>query len=136
MGMSFPAAEGQPTTPRMLTAEETQVLLWLHAEREWQAEQWRAQAGRNRDRKEAQLEVSARAEYRRIVADHATLIAGATGLRRALLVRHEPVFDRRFDRSYEGRAVVECRVCYAGQDHNHDFPCDDYELARDWDGTP
>lgn len=128
MGDVFPPAEGQPTTARMLTAEESDVLVWLLAEREWQAELWRAQAERDREHEEAQLEAQAHAEFEQVKADHTALVASAAGLRRVLLARHEPMFNR----SYRGKAFVECCVCYAGQDHNYGFPCDDYELAAGW----
>ena len=127
---SFPGAPGQPTTPRMLTAGEANVLWRLNAEREWHQEKRQAQAEHARGHEAALLEIAARAEFKKVEADHEALVVRATGLRQALLSRHEPVFDR----SYKGLAMVECRVCYVGQDHNMDFPCDDYELARDWEG--
>jgi hypothetical protein len=61
------------------------------------------------------------------VVAHVELVAAATGLRRAVLELHGP--ERGTNRTL-------CASCQADwEDYAADFPCETYELARDWEGA-
>lgn len=129
MGMSFPAAEGQPTTPRMLTADEANVLWWLQAEREWHREQdylrVRAELDKAAQEEQDRLDAERREEWRLIQIAHAALVRGTSGLRRAVLEQHAP---------HDGYRFPTCSDCDGGAYEEVRFPCPTYTLARDWSG--
>lgn len=125
--MVFPASDDGPKTARMCTPEEADLLHWLYAEREWHSEQRPAKRRADMRAEEKRLHAQAVASFDALRAAHTQLVEQATGLRRHLLEEHEPHFDR----SYRGKPISVCHICYGG-DYEVDFPCEIYELARDW----
>jgi len=61
-----------------------------------------------------------------VEAAHSAALAGATGLRLAILELHSPTpTDAHID------ATLVCSCCY-NPDYDDDWPCETYVLARDW----
>jgi hypothetical protein len=119
---TFPPHSDQPIEPRALTNEETDLVLWLIAERGWQSEELGRIAARElRDRKKNEAE----AAKRKTLDAHSALVESASGFRRAVLEKHGPYAPWAHD------DLVLCFVCGDNQG-SFDFPCDEYEFARDW----
>jgi hypothetical protein len=64
-------------------------------------------------------------ERDKVEAAHSAVLAGATGLRRAILELHAPTFE-------EFGAKPSCSGCYDSDYGHDDWPCETYVLARDY----
>jgi hypothetical protein len=110
----------------MCTPEETRLLHWLMAEREWRVEEaqkalWAAEKAQ----RQAELDIK-RLHNDGIVAAHEAAVEAASGLRRAIFELHRPVRDDPYE--------PNCKEC--SDDYGISFPCDTYVLARDWQDAP
>jgi len=65
------------------------------------------------------------AERDKAEAVHCAAFVGSSGLRRAILELHRPMFDQLSSRA-------ECSFCYDSDDGADDWPCETYVLARDF----
>ena len=116
------------TALRPLTDEEQNLLDWVRAEREWHVEEaqkalWRLEE----EHRQAEFKEKCR-HNDAIIAEHEALLAGATGLRRAVLQLHGPVRD-------DPESPI-CLGCPGGRDYDPLFKCETYVLARDFEETP
>lgn len=113
-----------------MAAEETDLVLWLVAERAWHQkvagwqrdEELRAVQREREKRQQAERD----AKNQKTLDDHARLVDSVTGFRRASLARHGPV--RRTWLSWP--ICAGCSDDYEGD--RETFPCDEYDFARDW----